>query len=228
MNLGLAFLNDIEVYMFLEAAAGDRRTNIMQAPKVTTFNGATATVNVTDNTFFVLGLQITNVGGQFVYLPQNTPIPTGVSITVQPVVSSDRRFVRMTLNPQFTELTNATVPLFPITAFITPVFEGGSQGTPIPFTQFFQQPSTATIGVQTTVVVPDGGTVVMGGLKTMSEGRNEIGPPVLSQVPYLNRLFKNTATGRETRHLMLMVTPRIIITSEEEAIATGATLGSGN
>ncbi len=221
LNLGLAFLNDIQVYMFLEAAAGDRRTNIMQAPKVTTFNGATASVSVTDNTFFVLGLQIINVGGQFVYLPQNTPVPTGIQVTVQPVVSSDRRFVRMTLSPNLTELTNANVPLFPVTAFITPVFEGGSQGTPIPFTQFFQQPSTSTISVQTTVVVPDGGTVVMGGLKTMSEGRNEIGPPVLSQVPYLNRLFKNTGVGRETRHLMLMVTPRIIITSEEEAIATG-------
>ena len=227
LNVGLAFLNDIEVFMFLEAAAGDRRTNVMQAPKVTTFNGATATVAVTDNTFFVLGLQIINVGGQFVYLPQNTPLPTGATLTVQPVVSSDRRFVRMTLSPVLNELTNATVPLFPVTAFITPVFEGGSQGTPIPFTQFFQQPSISTISVQTTVVVPDGGTVVMGGLKTMSEGRNEFGPPVLSNVPYLNRLFKNTGVGRETRHLMIMVTPRIIITSEEEAIATGAGVGLG-
>ena len=32
--------------------------------------------------------------------------------------------------------------------------QGGSQGTPIPFTQFFQQPSFTTISVNTTVVVP--------------------------------------------------------------------------
>jgi type II secretory pathway component GspD/PulD (secretin) len=230
LNLGLAFLNDIQVFMFLEAAAGDRRANVMQAPKITCFNGQSATVSVTDSTFFVIGLQVFNVGGQFVYLPTNTALPSGVNITVQPVVSSDRRFVRITLTSglvTFTETTNANVPLFPITAFITPVFEGGSQGTPIPFTQFFQQPSFSTISVNTTVVVPDGGTVVMGGLKTMSEGRNEFGPPVLSQVPYLNRLFKNTGVGRETRHLMLMVTPRIIITTEEEAIATGAGVGLG-
>lgn len=228
LNLGLAFLNDIQVFMFLEAAAGDRRSNIMQAPKITCFNGQFATVSVTTQQFFVLGLQVFNVGGQFVYLPQNTAIPLGVTLGVQPVVSSDRRFVRLTLPLQFTENNpDALVPLFPITAFITPVFEGGSQGTPIPFTQFFQQPSFTTISVNTTVVVPDGGTVVLGGLKTMSEGRNEFGPPVLSQVPYLNRLFKNTGVGRETRHLMLMVTPRIIITTEEEAIATGAGVGLG-
>lgn len=228
LNLGLAFLNDIQVFMFLEAAAGDRRTNIMQAPKLTCFNGQFATVSVTTQQFFVLGLQVFNVGGQFVYIPQNTAVPLGVTLGVQPVVSSDRRFVRMTLPLNFTDqIADATVPLFPVTAFITPVFEGGSQGTPIPFTQFFQQPSFSTVSVNTTVVVPDGGTVVLGGVKTMSEGRNEFGPPMLSQVPYLNRLFKNTGVGRDTRHIMLMVTPRIIITSEEEAIATGAGVGLG-
>jgi Flp pilus assembly secretin CpaC/tetratricopeptide (TPR) repeat protein len=239
LGLGLAFLNDIQVYMFMEAAAGDRRINIMQAPKITLFNGQTATVFVSDFAFFTTGLDVVNVGGQFVYIPRNVPIPIGnspappgvqsgqaqpgVSVTVQAIVSSDRRFVRMNLSPTLTSLTSATVPLFPVTAFITPVFEGGSQGVPIPFTQFFQQPSISEINVQTTVSCPDGGTVVLGGLKTLAEGRNETGPPVLSQIPYINRLFRNQGIGRETRHIMIMVTPRIIIQSEEELNQTGTT-----
>lgn len=225
LSVGLAFLNDIQVYMFLEAAQGDRRVQVMQAPKITLFNGQTATVTVSEISFFTTGLQVFNVGGQVIYLPQNTPTPTGVSLTVQAVVSADRRFVRLNMTPNLTELTSAVVPLFPVTAFITPVFEGGSQGVPIPFTQFFQQPSFQTISVQTTVAVPDGGTVVMGGLKTLSEGRNEFGPPVLSSVPYLNRLFRNQGIGRETRHIMIMVTPRIIINAEEELVQTGVAGG---
>ena len=71
------------------------------------------------------------------------------------------------------------------------------------------------------VLVPDGGTVLLGGLKSTAEARNEFGPPVVSSIPYLNRLFRNTGIGRETRHLMVMVTPRIIIASEEEERATG-------
>ena len=39
-TLGIAFLSDLEVYLFLTAAQGDTRTNVLQAPKVTTFNGA--------------------------------------------------------------------------------------------------------------------------------------------------------------------------------------------
>jgi type II secretory pathway component GspD/PulD (secretin) len=232
LSVGMAFLNDIQVFAFLEAASGDRRTNIMQAPKITLFNGQTSTVTVSDFAYFTTGVTTFNFGGQVIFQPTNTPIPigsavnpnsglTGVTVTVQAVISSDRRFVRLNLAPSLSGLTSANVPLFPVTVFITPVFEGGSQGQPIPFTQFYQQPSFSVIEVQTTVSVPDGGTVLLGGLKAMSEGRNEFGPPVISQIPYLNRLFKNVGVGRETRHIMIMVTPRIIINSEEEATQTG-------
>ena len=69
--------------------------------------------------------------------------------------------------------------------------------------------------------VPDGGTVLMGGVKRMREGRTEQGVPFLSNVPYVNRLFKNVGIGRETESLMMMVTPRIIIQEEEELQQTG-------
>ncbi len=216
ISLGLAFLNDIQVYTFMEMAQGDRRINVMQAPKVTLFNGQTATLSVTDQQFFVESVQVISVNGQIVFVPQNTPLPIGVTITVQAVVSADRRFVRMSLPVNLTATQSTNVPLFPVTTFITPVFEGGSQGQPVPFTQFIQQPTQTNVNVQTTVVCPDGGTVLLGGLKTLNEGRNEFGPPFLSDIPYLNRLFKNVGIGQETRHVMLMVTPRIIINSEEE------------
>jgi type II secretory pathway component GspD/PulD (secretin) len=220
---GLAFLNDIQVYTFMELAQGDTRSNIMQAPKLTLFNGQTSTLSVQDTQFFVTSVQVLAVNGQIVFIPQNTPLPgpdTNFNITIQAVVSADRRFVRLNLPVTLSVQSGATVPLFPITTFITPVFEGGSQGQPIPFTQFLQQPSFTTLTVQTTVVCPDGGTVLMGGLKTVRESRNEFGPPFLSKIPYLNRLFKNVGVGRDSRHVMIMVTPRIIINSEEEIFQT--------
>jgi type II secretory pathway component GspD/PulD (secretin)/tetratricopeptide (TPR) repeat protein len=221
LSLGLAFLSDIQVYMFMEAAQGDRRTNVMQAPKLTLFNGQTATINVNDQQFFVTNVNVVGFGGQIVFVPVNNPVPLGVSLAIQAVVSADRRFVRLNLSPTLSNLASAIVPLFPVTTFITPVFEGGAQGQPIPFTQFIQQPQVATVQIQTTVSIPDGGTVILGGMKTLSEGRNEFGPPVLSKLPYVNRLFKNVGYGREAQSLLLMVTPRIIINSEEEERQAG-------
>ena len=77
-------------------------------------------------------------------------------------------------------------------------------------------PTFSFVTVTTTVSVPDGGTVLLGGIKRLSEGRNEFGVPMLDKIPYLNRLFKNVGIGRETQSLMMMVTPRIIIQEEEE------------
>src|SRR4029077_18682778 len=148
-------------------------------------------------------------------------------ISVQAVVSADRRFVRLNLPITMAANSGSLVPLFPVTTFITPVFEGGSQGVPIPFTQFLQQPSFTTLTIQTTVVCPDGGTVLLGGLKTLQERGNEFGPPFLSKIPYLNRLFKNVGIGRETTHIMIMVTPRIIINAEEEINQTEGRPSSG-
>lgn len=220
LSLGLAFLNEIQVFMFMEAAQGDRRFNVMQAPKLTAFNGASANITLSDVQFFVTDLQVFNVNGQLVFRPVNTPFPTNgqfpsISLNLQPVVSADRRYVRINMNPQMYTLSSTVVPLFPVTAFITPTYEGGFLGQPIPFTQYIQQPIFNIMSVQTTVSVPDGGTVVLGGLKTLSEGRNEFGPPILSKIPYLNRLFRNTGYGREAQNTLILVTPRIIINREE-------------
>ncbi len=84
-----------------------------------------------------------------------------------------------------------------------------------------QLPTFTYTTVSTTVSVPDGGTVLLGGIKRLSEGRNERGVPMLSKIPYLNRLFKNVGIGRDTQSLMMMVTPRIIIQEEEEFLQTG-------
>ncbi|MFL5342468.1 MAG: hypothetical protein ACJ8F7_20170, partial [Gemmataceae bacterium] len=229
LSLGLAFLNDIQVFMFMEAAQGDNRTNVMQAPKLTLFNGQTATALISDFQFFVTDVAVVSVNGQLVFVPNNTPFPVGptqtggtINLAVNAVVTADRRFVRMNFgNFQMQSLASATVPLFPVTTFITPTFEGGFTGQPIPFTQFIQQPKFASVNITTTVMVPDGGTVLMGGLKTLSEGRTEAGPPVLSKIPYVNRLFKNTGYGREAQSMMIMVTPRIIINAEESERQTG-------
>jgi type II secretory pathway component GspD/PulD (secretin) len=227
LSLGLAFLSDIQVFLFMEAAQGDRRTNVMQAPKITLFNGQTSTISVSDLQFFVTNVSFFLVNGQIVFVPANTPVPTGVNLTMNAVITADRRFVRMSIAPTLTNLSTPVTALFPITTFVTPLFEGGAQGQPVPFTMFLQQPGFTTVTVNTTVMVPDGGTVLMGGLKTLREGRNEFGPPILSKIPYIDRLFKNVGYGRETESLLMMVTPRIIINEEEEFKQTGVGPGGG-
>ncbi len=226
LSLGLAFLSDIQVFLFMEAVQGDTRANVMQAPKLTMFNGQTATLNVSEDQNYLTGIQLTNVAGtgQYAFVPQFQAFPNqSVFLTIAPVISSDRRFVRINLQPSLTNIVPSTVQAqVPIAVPIFTANDTGlGSGQPILVTQYVQTPAFTTVSVDTTVVVPDGGTVVMGGLKRLAESRNEFGPPILSKIPYINRLFKNVGYGRTTESLLIMVTPRIIIQEEEETIQTG-------
>ena len=68
-----------------------------------------------------------------------------------------------------------------------------------------QLPTFSFTTVSTTVSVPDGGTILLGGIKRLREGRNEHGVPMLSKIPYVNRLFKNTGTFRPYKNKILLV-----------------------
>ena len=240
-NFGFAILSDIEAYFMIQAAQGTTRGNVLQAPKVTLFNGQNAFIQDTVQRPFVTS--VIPVVGDFAAAQQPviTVLDDGTSVNVQAVVSSDRRFVRLTLIPTFSEIGNVEEFQFEGSRSTTAKSSNENQGTQadtggaLPFQpglsfqtqssaeQEFssngttvQQPSLRTTTVTTTVSVPDGGTVLMGGIKRMQEARNEFGVPVLSKIPYINRLFKNVGIARTTESLMLMVTPRIIIQEEEE------------
>ncbi|HEV3259000.1 MAG TPA: hypothetical protein VG013_19165 [Gemmataceae bacterium] len=219
----LVFLNDSQVRSLLETAQGDRRTNIMQTPKLTVFNGQRSAISVQDQQYFVTGLNAVRDGGHVDFIPHEQSFTTGLQVSVQPVVSHDRRFVRLNLKANVTDLDTAAVPLFPVTTFVTPVFEGGAQGQPVPFTQYIQQPKFVTLALDKTVSIPDGATVLLSGWKKPHEVRSEVpnqAPPVLSKIPYINRLFKNVGYGTEAEHVLVMVTPRIIVNQEEEVAQT--------
>jgi type II secretory pathway component GspD/PulD (secretin) len=243
LGVGLAFLSDIQVFLFMEAVQGDLRSNVMQAPKITAFNGQFATLLANDQQPFLTNVSLVALaGGQVAFQPNSSLLPVNSTIlSIQPVISADRRFVRMNVALQLNNLSPAppgaisaqqVSPFSPLAAVfpvVVPIFTSINDlgaGQPVLLTQYIQQPRTSSLSVNTTVSVPDGGTVVMGGLKLMSESRSEYGPPILSKLPYINRLFKNVGYGKTTSSMMMLVTPRIIIQEEEEFYATGFTAAS--
>ena len=101
-SLGLAFLSEIQVFLFMEAVQGDNRVNVMQAPRITAFNGQTATLNVADSQSFVTDVQVqVGANGNPIFTPIITQSGSTVSLTLQPVISADRRFVRLNFGNPF-------------------------------------------------------------------------------------------------------------------------------
>lgn len=227
-TFGFSILSDIEAYFFITAAQGDRRANTLNAPKVTLFNGQQAIV--VDTAFVPFVISVIPVVGEFAAAQQPVIVvlSEGTMMTVQAVVSDDRRYVRLTLVPFFSQIGEVRTFTFDgaeTTTNTSNTTDGDDDGNneaddnsqqTIRSGTTVQLPTFQVIAVATTVSVPDGGTVLLGGIKRLREGRNEFGVPLLSKVPYLDRLFRNVGIGRETDSLMMMVTPHIIIQEEEE------------
>jgi len=63
---------------------------------------------------------------------------------------------------------------------------------------------------KTTVMVPDGGTTVIGGIYRTEDSVTRERVPFLHQIPILGSLFKNFARTKQSRELLIFITPRII------------------
>jgi type IV pilus assembly protein PilQ len=87
--------------------------------------------------------------------------------------------------------------------------DNGSRGEDIPTGNGFI-PSINTQRANTTVLVNDGETTVIGGIYSSSEATTTNRTPGLSRVPLLKWLFKNETLDNENRELLIFLTPRIM------------------
>jgi Flp pilus assembly secretin CpaC len=204
------FLDDSQVSRLFNVVQADPRTKVMHTPKMTLGNGQASTLGMTEQHFFVTGVYVTTKNDQIVFLPHNEPFSTGPQLRVQPTVSADRSSIHMKLKASQTELRPGNVQRFPVTSSITPVFEGGAVGAPIPFTQFIQQPNFVTISMEKEVVVPDGRTLLLTGWAKVPQPPDNDEPSALSTLPLVGWLFAKPAEVREEKQLLVLITPRII------------------
>jgi general secretion pathway protein D len=214
------YLDKFQVNMLLRATQASIHTSVVTAPRVTLFNGQRAWVLIATQRAYVSDLTPVVGNGVVAFSPTIDVINSGVLLDVQATVSSDRKYVTLTLRPQLAELLGLFEFTFQqgTTQGTTPIIGGG--GTIVTNTSagsgIVQQPEIQLTEVRTTVSVPDGGTLLLGGQTLAGEVEKEAGVPVLSKVPFLKRLFTNRSTAKDETVLLILVKPTIIIQREAE------------
>ncbi len=81
-----------------------------------------------------------------------------------------------------------------------------------------QYPTIITKKASTNVILFDGQTTVIGGLKKNTEQNNEAGVPLLWKIPLLGNLFKNQSKRDQMEDLLIFITPHILKTRPTEAV----------
>ena|GEM_PF-1058847 len=214
-TFGYSFLNDLQVDVLLNATQATERTIALTAPRITFFNGQRAYVMVATQTAFVSDLE--PIPDSIGFDPTISVVTTGIVLDVEGTISSDRRYVTMTLRPSLANLIALTTFGIGGGAFIdddndpnTPEVLVGGGNIQVPEIQITQ--------VRNTVSVPDRGTLLIGGQRLVGEVETEVGVPVLSKIPVLNRLFTQNSNAQDESTLLILVRPTIIIQSEQEEV----------
>jgi general secretion pathway protein D len=188
MSLGYAHKNGDGTYnlgalaSFLETNAD---ANILSKPNMVALDNEEAKIVVGRNVPFVTG--------------QYTNGSTSSSGSVNPFTTVERKDVGLTLRvkPQVGEGGTVRMTVF-------------QEKSDVESTSSAQGPTTTKSSIETTVVIDDGQTLVLGGLLKDSYSGDDSQVPGLGDIPVIGNLFKTRSRTRAKTNLMVFLRPVVM------------------
>ena len=192
LTLSHSYLDDGALNAFLHAVLKRRKGTLLLAPRLTCFNTQRANFQSITNFNYVRSISSDNE-------PEIGNVPDGIVYDIQPFVSADRRYITLVLQPQLRTLVSLTTFQFirPLPGVIGPE-------------RFVQVPEVALKSLATTVTVPDGGSVIAGGLSDVTENRGVATIPFASTIPVLQQVFRGWTEVEARTSLVIIVTATIV------------------
>jgi general secretion pathway protein D len=201
LAMQLSFIDDVQYSLIMNAVRKDERAQELTSVMLSTQNTERAYAAMLNQITYIQDFDVEVALASFIADPVVGVISDGIVLDVRPTIAQDRKTVSLELRP-----TIATI-LRPIAEFTSSL-----AGLTTPIT--IQLPELQVASVKTTVVVPDGGTVVIGGLKKLFNIDQRAEIPFLSDIPILSLLFKKEGEASENRDVILMITATIIDANE--------------
>jgi general secretion pathway protein D len=180
-----------QVSVLLRALSGRRQVHVLSRPQIRTLDNQVAQIQV--------GQQVPVVDGVTFQGANNSAFPlvrqdnAGIILTVTPRISPEENIV-MEVVAEKSAFTGAGV-----TIFVDSVT--GNQIT---------SPIKDITTARSVIGVPNGQTVVLGGMITKNDETIERKVPWLGDVPYLGLPFRYDSTRTRRTELLIFLTPRIV------------------
>ncbi len=206
--MSVAFLDNFQAQALITAVEKSGKGNILTAPTLLCFNTQRANmVSVTQYAYIQDITAVVQVQA-VAYDPEIGYVQTGIVFDVRPVVSADRKYITLELRPTVSELK--TIRTVFTSGAITTQIRGLQQNT------FVEAPVVNMSAIRTTVSVPDGGTLLIGGLTNYDQTHNQTGTPFLSKIPFLSALFSAREDAHNRNSLVILVKAQIVDQREIE------------
>jgi type II secretory pathway component GspD/PulD (secretin) len=197
------FLETFQIQAILEAVRKTQKAKTVNAPRITVFNGQRSHVLSISQRAYIQDVEVNQTGVIPVLNPVIGILNSGAILEVRPTVSHDRRYVTLEVKPTLATELQPRIPA-PVT------LAGGFTSIPI------ELPVITIQKLRSTVTIPDGGTVLLGGLKNFDEFEGVSGIPLLMHIPLLNNFARRQAFHKLKSSLVVLIKADITIIREEE------------
>lgn len=177
---GVIDAGDFSLPFLLNAVKGRRDTNVLNIPSVLVNNNGSATVTALESQPTQTSTQAAAGGSQTGFGGYQD---AGITMQISPSIS-EAGYLRLDVSLEVSNFTGS--------------FSGG-----IP-------PPKTTRTVVTSVNVPDGDTMVIGGIISDNKSEDRTGVPLLSDIPLLGILFRRDSDSLRQTTLYFFVTPHIL------------------
>jgi type IV pilus assembly protein PilQ len=165
--------------MLISAGEKKGQAKVIATPRVTTLNNRRAKIE-SKTQLPISTIQASQGGGDPIITTTYVDVPLKLEIT-----------------PQITDVGTVLLDILAENASAT--LNAGGQTAP----------SISSQVMETQVVVPDGGTTVVGGVLFDDERESTDRTPGLSNLPIIGNLFKRKGVERNTNEILFFITPRI-------------------
>lgn len=183
-------LNTRRLNLILNAAQEDQTANIVSKPTILATNNQVAKVLVGTSVPIYTTVQDV-VQSNIRTLNQLTYKEVGVSIQVLPSISSDKKNVAVDIYIEISELQSGSTRVNS---------QGVAENPPV----FF------TAKLKNHVVIENGRTVILGGLRLKNDSSTTLKVPYLEQLPIIGRFFKSIGHQHLENEDFIFLTPTII------------------
>jgi general secretion pathway protein D len=173
--------------------ASDADANLLSTPNLLTLDNEEAKIVIGQNVPFVTG-QFTNTGA--------------ANGSVNPFTTIERKDVGLTLRvrPQINDNGTVKLVVFQETSTVQAGTENAQNG-----------PTTNKRAIESSVLVEDGGLVMLGGLLSDNYSDNIDKVPLAGDIPILGALFRSESRKRDKVNLMMFLRPVVM----RDAASTG-------
>lgn len=199
-----AWTNSPQLVYTVKYLVENHKGRVLSNPKLLVTNGQESTLEITSDYVSKVTTQYLDTGASTAaQVQRNYDIASdnGITLTVTPFISPDG-YVVLDLTPEFTEIK-----------------EQLNDGSGLIAATLLTRNNMELKGIR----IKDGETLVLGGIIRENETKDVTKIPFLGDIPVVGTLFRSTINGKKKEEIVIMVTPKILVDTED-AIGDGIAL----